>query len=122
LGTRKQLVRERTSHIQYVQRTLEEANIPWPSKYNFPGRTTGFYALPPVTCTNTDENSSMRFREIGHARCIGRGGGLLELNGEPDDVHLRIALPPNLDLSTFVNTLKTTSSRLLRVFFGAKVY
>lgn len=50
------------------------------------------------------------------------GGGLLELNGEPDDVHLRIALPPNLDLSAFVNTLKTTSSRLLRVFFGAKVY
>jgi hypothetical protein len=59
---------------------------------------------------------------IGHARCIGRGGGLLELSGEPDHVHLRIALPPNLDLSTFVNTLKTTSSRLLGVFFGAKVY
>jgi REP element-mobilizing transposase RayT len=39
-----------------------------------------------------------RFKEIAEARCRG-GGGLLELNGEADHVHLLIALPPNLDLS-----------------------
>jgi putative transposase len=59
-----------------------------------------------------------RFREIATARCEGWGGRLLELNGEPDHVHLLVALPPNLDLSRFVNNLKTTSSRLLRKEFA----
>jgi putative transposase len=59
-----------------------------------------------------------RFRAIAAARCEGWGGRLLELNGEPDHVHLLVALPPNLDLSRFVNNLKTTSSRLLRKEFA----
>ena len=62
-----------------------------------------------------------RFREIAEARCSGWGGTLLEFNGEADHVHLLIALPPNLDLSNFVNNLKTTSSRLLRQEFADKV-
>jgi putative transposase len=62
-----------------------------------------------------------RFREIAEARCKGWGGRLLELNGEADHVHLLIALPPNLDLSIFVNNLKTTSSRLLRKEFVDKL-
>ena len=45
---------------------------------------------------------------------LGLGGRPLEINGEADYVHLRRELPPNLDLSAFVNNLKTTSSRLLR--------
>ena len=55
-----------------------------------------------------------RFREIAAARCEGCGGRLVELNGEPDHVHLLVSLPPNLDLSRFVNNLKTTSSPLIR--------
>ena len=49
------------------------------------------------------------------------GSSLLELNGEADQIHRLIALPPNLDLSNFVNNLKTTSSRLLRKKFADKV-
>jgi putative transposase len=59
-----------------------------------------------------------RFRDIATARCEGWGGKLLEVNGEVDHIHLLIALPPNLDLSNFVNNLKTTSSRLLRKEFA----
>jgi putative transposase len=59
-----------------------------------------------------------RFREIAAVRCEGWGGRLMELNGEPDHVHLLVELPPNLDLSRFVNNLKTTSSRLLRRDFA----
>src|SRR3954452_20636998 len=59
-----------------------------------------------------------RFREIAGARCTGWGGKLMEVNGEPDHVHLLVSLPPNLDLSRFVNNLKTTTSRLLRRGFG----
>lgn len=59
-----------------------------------------------------------RLRDIATARCEGWGGTLLEMNGEPDHVHLLIALPPNLDLSGFVNNLKTTTSRLLRKEFA----
>jgi putative transposase len=62
-----------------------------------------------------------RFREIARARCEGWGGTLMEVNGEPDHVHLLIALPPNLDLSRFVNNLKTTTSRLIRKEFAAEV-
>ena len=38
----------------------------------------------------------------------------MEFNGEADHVHALVSLPPNLDLSRFVNNLKTTSSRLVR--------
>jgi len=62
-----------------------------------------------------------RFKEIAEARCEGWGGHLMELNGEADHVHLLIALPPNLDLSNFVNNLKTTRSRLLRKEFAEKL-
>jgi putative transposase len=42
------------------------------------------------------------------------GGTLLECNGEADHMHLLIELPPTVLLSTFVNNVKTVSSRLLR--------
>lgn len=62
-----------------------------------------------------------RFREIAAARCEGWGGTLMEVNGEPDHVHLLVSLPPKLDLSRFVNNLKTTTSRLIRKEFAAEV-
>ena len=62
-----------------------------------------------------------RVREIVATRCSGWGGSLLEFNGEADHVHLLVALPPNLDLSRFVNNLKTTSSRLLRKKFADRL-
>ena len=62
-----------------------------------------------------------RVREIAATRCTGWGGSLLEFNGEADHVHLLVALPPNLDLSRFVNNLKTTSSRLLRKEFADRL-
>ena len=63
-------------------------------------------------------------RSIAAARSEGWGGELMQFNGEADHVHLLIALPPNLDLSGFVNNLKTTTSRLLRRDFPElwKVY
>jgi putative transposase len=63
-----------------------------------------------------------RFREIAAVRCVGWGGGLIECNGEPDHVHLLISLPPSLELSGFVNNLKTTTSRLLRKEFPDELY
>lgn len=62
-----------------------------------------------------------RLRDIAEARCAGWGGKLMELNGEPDHVHLLVSLPPNLDLSRFVNNLKTTTSRLIRKEFADEV-
>jgi len=56
--------------------------------------------------------------EIMAQRCKDWGGELLEFNGEADHVHALLDLPPNLDLSRFVNNVKTTSSRLLRRDFG----
>jgi putative transposase len=36
-------------------------------------------------------------------------------------VHALVELPPNLDLSRFVNTLKTTTSRLIRRDFAKEL-
>ena len=43
-----------------------------------------------------------------------RGFHILEINGEPDHVHLLFEVPPQVELSKLVNTLKTVSSRLIR--------
>jgi putative transposase len=79
-----------------------------------------------VLCTKyrrkcIDAEIISRLKEIAEVRCKGWGGRLMEFNGEVDHVHLLIALPPNLDLSVFVNNLKTTSSRLIRKEFAAKM-
>jgi REP element-mobilizing transposase RayT len=47
------------------------------------------------------------------------GRKLVGANGEPD--HVQIALPPSLELSRFVNNLKTASSRLLRKEFSEQL-
>ncbi len=62
-----------------------------------------------------------RLREIVAQRCEDWGGALIEFNGEADHVHALIELPPNLDLSRFVNNVKTTSSRLIRRDFGEQL-
>ena len=56
--------------------------------------------------------------DIVAQRCKDWGGELIEFNGETDHVHALVSLPPNLDLSRFVNNVKTTSSRLVRSEFG----
>jgi putative transposase len=63
-----------------------------------------------------------RFREIAAVRCVEWGGALIECNGEADHVHLLISLPPSLELSGFVNNLKTTTSRLLRKEFSDELH
>jgi putative transposase len=62
-----------------------------------------------------------RLRDIVAQRCLDWSGKLIEFNGEADHVHILIELPPNLDLSRFVNNLKTTSSRLIRRDFGEQL-
>jgi putative transposase len=55
-----------------------------------------------------------RLREIIAQRCENWGGEIIEFKGEPDHVHILVELPSNLELSRFVNNVKTTSSRLVR--------
>ena len=43
---------------------------------------------------------------------------LLEFNGEPDHVHLLVALQPKVAPSVFVNNIKTVTSRLIRKEFA----
>ena len=62
-----------------------------------------------------------RLREIVAQRCLDWGGELIEFNGEVDHVHVLLTLPPSLELSRFVNNLKTTSSRLIRKEFAEHV-
>ena len=42
----------------------------------------------------------------------------MEMNGEPDHVHILFEAPPNMDLAKMVNALKTGSSRMTRKHFA----
>jgi len=62
-----------------------------------------------------------RLKELLAATTAKWGGELLECNGEADHVHLLLSLSPTVQLSTFVNNLKTVSSRLIRKEFGGEL-
>ena len=49
-----------------------------------------------------------RLREITAQRRNDWNGSLTEFNGEADHVHALISMPPNIDLSRFVNNDDTT--------------
>lgn len=46
------------------------------------------------------------------------GCDLLEFNGESDHAHLLLSTTPTVCMSTFINNLKTVSSRLIRKEFS----
>ncbi len=46
---------------------------------------------------------------------------VLEINGEPDHIHLLIQSHPSVDLSKYINSIKTVSSRLIRKEFSEHV-
>jgi putative transposase len=62
-----------------------------------------------------------RFAEMAGLRCEAWDGRLIEVNGEPDHVHMLFTLPPKHALADFVNALKTGTSRRLRSEFPDEV-
>ena len=46
---------------------------------------------------------------------------LLEMNGEADHIHLLISAPPQICLSNVINSLKTSTSRLVRKRFAEEL-
>lgn len=62
-----------------------------------------------------------RFDALARERVEAWGGELLEINGEPEHVHLLFTLPPTAAISDFVNALKTGTSRRLRSEFSCDV-
>lgn len=52
--------------------------------------------------------------------CAKWGCTVLEVNGEPDHIHLIIDYPPKIALSNFIANLKTVSSRLYRKEFNLR--
>jgi putative transposase len=58
-----------------------------------------------------------RMKEIFGEVCESFGATLVELNGEPNHVHLLVEYPPHIAISRLVNSLKGVSSRLLRKEF-----
>ena len=59
----------------------------------------------------------LRLEEVFHATCLKWESRVVEFNGEPDHVHLLIDYNPKVQISKFVNNLKTVSSRLIRKEF-----
>lgn len=62
-----------------------------------------------------------RMIEIVHATCIKWNCEVLEVNGESDHIHLLFGFYPQIQLSKFINNLKTVTSRLIRKEFGEEV-
>lgn len=59
----------------------------------------------------------MRLNEIFKELCIKWGYEIVEFNGESDHVHLLFGFYPQMQLSKFVNNLKTVSSIYIRKEF-----
>jgi hypothetical protein len=72
-----------------------EASLPAPSEFGL--------LRPSITAL------MLTRREITEQRCRDWRRTLVEFNGESDHIHILMSLPPNLDLSRFVNNLKTTA-------------
>ena len=65
----------------------------------------------------TSQKMLSRLREI--AEYIGESHNvkIKEMNGEPDHVHFLLRTKPNCDLSKYINSIKSSSSRLLKKEF-----
>lgn len=59
-----------------------------------------------------------RLEAIFHATCLKWESRVVEFNGEADHVHLIVEYNPRVQISKFVNNLKTVSSRLIRKEFA----
>jgi putative transposase len=62
-----------------------------------------------------------RLTELVQHLCNRWGCQMIEFNGEADHVHLLFGYYPQLDLSKFVNNLKTVTSRMIRKEFATWV-
>lgn len=61
-----------------------------------------------------DYDATEKLRTYFSNVCADFEAELVEMDGEPDHVHLLINYPPKLAISSLVNSLKGVSSRLLR--------
>ncbi len=62
-----------------------------------------------------------RLGEVFEALCLKWGCEVVEFNGESDHVHLLFAYYPQMQLSKFINNLKTVSSLYIRKEFPEQV-
>jgi putative transposase len=62
-----------------------------------------------------------RLHQIFLEQCEHWSVRLVEFNGEADHVHLLINAHPAMDLSKFINSIKTVSSRLIRKEYKERV-
>ena len=56
-----------------------------------------------------------RMIEIIHATCLKWNIDVIEVNGEADHIHLLFSYYPQMQISKFINNLKTVTSRLKRM-------
>ena len=94
MRTRKQLVRERTSHVQRIQKTLEEANIKLDSVISDILGQSGRAMLEALVA---GERKPERLAALAHARIQASPEALAKaLDGRPTKVH-RLLLRVHLD-------------------------
>ena len=60
----------------------------------------------------------VRLKEVFSELCLKWECSLIEFNAEPDHVHMLLELNPKISISTFINNLKTVSSRYIRRDFS----
>jgi transposase len=94
MRTRKQLVRERTSHIQRIQKTLEEANVKLDSVISDVLGQSGRAMLEAMIAGESDPK---RLAELAHPRIKASPGTLMRaLDGRLTETH-RVLLRIHLD-------------------------
>lgn len=67
-----------------------------------------------IQTSDFDHDATEKLRAYFSNVCADFEAELVEMDGEPDHVHLLINYPPKLAISSLVNSLKGVSGRLLR--------
>jgi len=62
-----------------------------------------------------------RLEEIVRSTCEKWGVEVVKFNGEADHIHLLFGYYPQMQLSKFINNLKTVTSRLIRKDFAEQL-
>ena len=68
-----------------------------------------------------DQDILSRLIILTHERVDAWGGEVIEVNGEPDHLHILFEMPPTICLSDFVNALKTGTARRIRNEYKEKL-
>lgn len=68
-----------------------------------------------------DEDILELFKDVCKKILQNNGGDLLEINGEPDHIHMLAEIPPDREVSSMIGAMKTQTSRMVHKYYNDRI-